>query len=123
MCVLNDREVSRAASRQLRRREVSSSSRRRKRRRNAKRRRTRTRSRSATETDAASAVPVVIARRAAVTQQGGEIILCDTWPKAYHLCCLDPELDQAPEKKWRCPHFEKLSFFLINNLILAVFKI
>lgn len=41
-----------------------------------------------------------------VCQQGGEIILCDTCPKAYHLCCLDPELDEAPEGKWSCPHCE-----------------
>merc|ERR1712012_750398 len=39
-----------------------------------------------------------------VCQQGGEIILCDTCPKAYHLVCLDPELDEAPEGKWSCPH-------------------
>lgn len=37
-------------------------------------------------------------------QQGGEIILCDTCPRAYHLVCLDPELDKAPEGKWSCPH-------------------
>lgn len=37
-----------------------------------------------------------------VCQQGGEIILCDTCPKAYHLCCLDPELEEAPEGKWSC---------------------
>merc|ERR1712088_54510 len=42
-----------------------------------------------------------------VCQQGGEIILCDTCPKAYHLCCLDPELDEAPEGKWSCPHCVK----------------
>lgn len=39
-----------------------------------------------------------------VCQQGGEIILCDTCPRAYHLVCLDPELDRAPEGKWSCPH-------------------
>merc|ERR1712014_122456 len=39
-----------------------------------------------------------------VCQQGGEIILCDTCPRAYHLVCLDPELDEAPEGKWSCPH-------------------
>jgi len=38
-----------------------------------------------------------------VCQQGGEIILCDTCPRAYHLCCLDPELEEAPEGKWSCP--------------------
>ena len=36
----------------------------------------------------------------------GEIILCDTCPRAYHLVCLDPELDEAPEGKWSCPHCE-----------------
>lgn len=39
-----------------------------------------------------------------VCQQGGEIILCDTCPRAYHLVCLDPDLDEAPEGKWACPH-------------------
>ncbi|XP_064642044.1 chromodomain-helicase-DNA-binding protein 4-like isoform X3 [Lineus longissimus] len=42
-----------------------------------------------------------------VCQQGGEIILCDTCPRAYHLVCLDPELEEAPEGKWSCPHCEK----------------
>ncbi|XP_070562035.1 chromodomain-helicase-DNA-binding protein 4-like isoform X2 [Ptychodera flava] len=41
-----------------------------------------------------------------VCQQGGEIILCDTCPRAYHLVCLDPELDEAPEGRWSCPHCE-----------------
>lgn len=42
-----------------------------------------------------------------VCQQGGEIILCDTCPKAYHLVCLDPELDEAPEGKWSCAKCEE----------------
>lgn len=41
-----------------------------------------------------------------VCQQGGEIILCDTCPKAYHLVCLDPDLEEPPEGKWSCPHCE-----------------
>ncbi|XP_050544780.1 chromodomain-helicase-DNA-binding protein Mi-2 homolog isoform X2 [Daktulosphaira vitifoliae] len=41
-----------------------------------------------------------------VCQQGGEIMLCDTCPKAYHLVCLDPELEDTPEGKWSCPHCE-----------------
>ncbi|XP_017876012.1 chromodomain-helicase-DNA-binding protein Mi-2 homolog isoform X1 [Ceratina calcarata] len=41
-----------------------------------------------------------------VCQQGGEIILCDTCPRAYHLVCLDPELEETPEGKWSCPHCE-----------------
>lgn len=39
-----------------------------------------------------------------VCQQGGEIILCDTCPRAYHLVCLEPELEEPPEGKWSCPH-------------------
>nr|XP_061816205.1 chromodomain-helicase-DNA-binding protein 3-like isoform X1 [Nerophis lumbriciformis] len=42
-----------------------------------------------------------------VCQQGGEIILCDTCPRAYHLVCLEPEMDKAPEGNWSCPHCEK----------------
>uniref|UniRef100_A0A672RLU3 Chromodomain helicase DNA binding protein 3 n=1 Tax=Sinocyclocheilus grahami TaxID=75366 RepID=A0A672RLU3_SINGR len=42
-----------------------------------------------------------------VCQQGGEIILCDTCPRAYHLVCLEPELEKAPEGKWSCPHCVK----------------
>nr|XP_039267444.1 chromodomain-helicase-DNA-binding protein 3-like [Styela clava] len=38
-----------------------------------------------------------------VCKQGGEIILCDTCPRAFHLVCLDPPLDKAPEGKWPCP--------------------
>ncbi|KAK9704369.1 CHD subfamily II, SANT-like domain [Popillia japonica] len=41
-----------------------------------------------------------------VCQQGGEIILCDTCPRAYHLVCLDPELEDTPEGRWSCPHCE-----------------
>ena len=39
-------------------------------------------------------------------QQRGKIILCDTCPQAYHLVCLDPELDEAPEGNWSCPDCE-----------------
>ncbi|XP_031440481.1 chromodomain-helicase-DNA-binding protein 5 isoform X2 [Clupea harengus] len=42
-----------------------------------------------------------------VCQQGGEIILCDTCPRAFHLVCLEPELEKAPAGKWSCPHCEK----------------
>ncbi|KAI6200928.1 hypothetical protein M3Y96_00786800 [Aphelenchoides besseyi] len=41
-----------------------------------------------------------------VCQQGGEIILCDTCPRAYHLVCFDPELTEPPEGDWSCPHCE-----------------
>lgn len=39
-----------------------------------------------------------------VCQQGGEIILCDTCPRAYHMVCLDPDMEKAPEGTWSCPH-------------------
>nr|XP_018668322.1 chromodomain-helicase-DNA-binding protein 4 isoform X1 [Ciona intestinalis] len=38
-----------------------------------------------------------------VCKQGGEIILCDGCPRAYHLVCLEPPLDQPPEGSWPCP--------------------
>lgn len=31
-------------------------------------------------------------------------MLCDTCPRAYHLVCLEPPLEEAPEGKWSCPH-------------------
>uniref|UniRef100_A0A672MCM4 Chromodomain-helicase-DNA-binding protein 4-like n=1 Tax=Sinocyclocheilus grahami TaxID=75366 RepID=A0A672MCM4_SINGR len=43
-----------------------------------------------------------------VCQQGGEIILCDTCPRAYHMVCLDPDMEKAPEGTWSCPHCEKM---------------
>uniref|UniRef100_A0A452TKW5 Chromodomain-helicase-DNA-binding protein 4 n=1 Tax=Ursus maritimus TaxID=29073 RepID=A0A452TKW5_URSMA len=43
-----------------------------------------------------------------VCQQGGEIILCDTCPRAYHMVCLDPDMEKAPEGKWSCPHCVKI---------------
>jgi len=42
-----------------------------------------------------------------VCQAGGEIILCDTCTKAFHLVCLEPELFEAPEGEWFCSHCEK----------------
>jgi hypothetical protein len=49
-----------------------------------------------------------------VCQQGGEIILCDTCPRAYHLVCFDPELEEAPEGRWSCPHCESEGNFIEN---------
>lgn len=45
-----------------------------------------------------------------VCQQGGEIILCDTCPRAYHMVCLDPDMEKAPEGKWSCPHCVSIGF-------------
>ena len=53
------------------------------------------------------AVSPTVSLRPQVCQQGGEIILCDTCPKAYHLVCLEPELEEPPEGKWMCPTCEK----------------
>lgn len=33
-------------------------------------------------------------------------MLCDTCPKAYHLVCFDPDLEETPKGKWSCPHCE-----------------
>ncbi|CAI4226575.1 unnamed protein product [Auanema sp. JU1783] len=42
-----------------------------------------------------------------VCRAGGEIILCDTCPRAYHTVCLTPELETVPEGDWSCPHCEE----------------
>jgi hypothetical protein len=54
-----------------------------------------------------------------VCQQGGEIILCDTCPKAYHLVCLDPELEQAPEGDWSCPECTKNGITIRSRQVAA----
>lgn len=38
-----------------------------------------------------------------VCKAGGEILLCDGCPKAYHKICLEPELDEVPDGAWYCP--------------------
>ena len=73
-----------------------------------------------------------------VCQAGGEIILCDTCPRAFHLVCLEPELAEAPEGDWYCPRCEKVSsvwrvfcnffsfffgkFFFLLDLFLELFE-
>uniref|UniRef100_A0A8C2KIT0 Chromodomain helicase DNA binding protein 4a n=1 Tax=Cyprinus carpio TaxID=7962 RepID=A0A8C2KIT0_CYPCA len=47
-------------------------------------------------------------RAKCVCQQGRKIILCDTCPRAYHMVCLDPDTEKAPEGTWSCPHCEKM---------------
>ena len=36
----------------------------------------------------------------------GNMILCDFCPDVYHLTCLNPALQQAPEGDWKCPRCE-----------------
>ncbi len=33
--------------------------------------------------------------------------MCDTCPRAFHLVCLEPELEEAPDGEWFCPTCEK----------------
>ncbi|CAI5442254.1 unnamed protein product [Caenorhabditis angaria] len=42
-----------------------------------------------------------------VCKQGGEIVLCDTCPRAYHTVCIDENMEQPPEGEWSCPHCEE----------------
>ncbi|CAB3405088.1 unnamed protein product [Caenorhabditis bovis] len=42
-----------------------------------------------------------------VCKQGGEIVLCDTCPRAYHTVCIDENMEQPPEGDWSCPHCEE----------------
>uniref|UniRef100_A0A8C0GWQ3 Chromodomain-helicase-DNA-binding protein 4 n=1 Tax=Chelonoidis abingdonii TaxID=106734 RepID=A0A8C0GWQ3_CHEAB len=52
-----------------------------------------------------------------VCQQGGEIILCDTCPRAYHMVCLDPDMEKAPEGKWSCPHCEARGEEILEDVV------
>lgn len=38
-----------------------------------------------------------------VCEESGELLLCDTCTLSYHLQCLDPPLDEAPQGEWSCP--------------------
>uniref|UniRef100_A0A8D0ACU4 Chromodomain helicase DNA binding protein 4 n=1 Tax=Sander lucioperca TaxID=283035 RepID=A0A8D0ACU4_SANLU len=58
-----------------------------------------------------------------VCQQGGEIILCDTCPRAYHMVCLDPDMEKAPEGKWSCPHCVSTSQCCANKTIRSYVRI
>lgn len=57
-----------------------------------------------------------------VCKQGGEIILCDTCPKAFHLVCLDPELEETPEGDWSCPECIKNGITIQSRLAAAAAK-
>ena len=35
--------------------------------------------------------------------EGGDLLLCDFCPKAYHMHCLNPPLKAVPEDDWKCP--------------------
>lgn len=37
-------------------------------------------------------------------KQGGELLLCDTCPRAYHTVCIDSSMEDPPEGDWSCPH-------------------
>ncbi|XP_060074116.1 PHD finger protein 21A-like [Ylistrum balloti] len=39
----------------------------------------------------------------AVCGQSGQLLLCDTCSKVYHLQCLDPPLPCVPDGRWSCP--------------------
>jgi len=34
---------------------------------------------------------------------GGDLLLCDRCDRSYHMYCLDPPLEIAPEGEWQCP--------------------
>ncbi|XP_048731307.1 PHD finger protein 21A-like [Ostrea edulis] len=38
----------------------------------------------------------------AVCNQSGQLLLCDTCSKVYHLQCLDPPLSEIPDGRWSC---------------------
>ncbi|XP_054157969.1 chromodomain-helicase-DNA-binding protein 4-like [Oppia nitens] len=45
-----------------------------------------------------------------ICNQCGELLLCDTCPRAYHLVCMDPDMKAVPTGVWSCPHCEEYGF-------------
>ncbi|XP_027201651.2 chromodomain-helicase-DNA-binding protein 4-like isoform X2 [Dermatophagoides pteronyssinus] len=39
-----------------------------------------------------------------ICNQCGELLLCDTCPRAYHLVCMDEDMKNIPEGQWSCPY-------------------
>lgn len=37
-------------------------------------------------------------------KQDGELLLCDTCPRAYHTVCIDENMEEPPEGDWSCAH-------------------
>ena len=42
-----------------------------------------------------------------ICNQCGELLLCDTCPRAYHMVCMDNETKEVPDGIWSCPHCEE----------------
>ena len=36
-------------------------------------------------------------------RDGGDLLLCDFCPLAYHTACLNPPLSAVPDGDWKCP--------------------
>lgn len=57
----------------------------------------------AAENDSSEKVDKIHDNLCAVCSTGGHLLLCDTCPHVYHLQCLSPPLEKAPEGQWSCP--------------------
>lgn len=42
-----------------------------------------------------------------ICNQCGELLLCDTCPRAYHLVCMDEDMKNIPEGQWSCPYCQE----------------
>ena len=50
---------------------------------------------------------------------GGHLLLCDTCSCVYHLQCLSPPLEKAPEGQWSCPKCQVSEILSSFNLRLT----
>ena len=58
-----------------------------------------------------------------VCEESGELLLCDTCTLSFHLQCLDPPLDEAPQGEWSCPKcvsHNDLFLIIISNSMGSV---
>jgi hypothetical protein len=56
-----------------------------------------------------------------VCEESGELLLCDTCTLSFHLQCLDPPLDEAPQGEWSCPKCVSDMRFLSAHLALHTY--
>jgi len=39
----------------------------------------------------------------AICDGGGDLLVCDSCPRTFHITCLDPPLSSVPTEEWQCP--------------------
>ncbi|KAL7992309.1 hypothetical protein Chor_016565, partial [Crotalus horridus] len=57
-----------------------------------------------------------------VCRKSGQLLMCDTCSRVYHLDCLDPPLKTIPKGMWICPKCQDQCIWYLSDLTTAVSK-